>query len=115
MSVAFVVSWRARHRRLQLRVRGRVERGQEPSELRASLDEIRGAAHGIIGGMEQRMAENRETEGLERVRALEHEAGRSLGACPSAAIARKASAWRRPRARASPTGPIGERRGAASR
>lgn len=67
--------------------------GKDLSELRASLDEIRGAAHGIIGGMEQRMAENRETEGLERVRALEHEpdaACRSLS--ERAAIARKASA-----------------------
>lgn len=67
--------------------------GKNLSELRASLDEIRGAAHGIIGGMEQKMAENRETEGLERVRALEHEpdaACRSLS--ERAAIARKASA-----------------------
>ena len=67
--------------------------GKDLSELRASLDEIRGAVHGIIGGMEQRMAENRETEGLERVCALEHEpdaACRSLS--ERAAIARKASA-----------------------
>ena len=67
--------------------------GKNLSELRASLDEIRGAAHGIIGGMEQKMAENRETEGLERVRAIEHEpdaACRSLS--ERAAIARRASA-----------------------
>lgn len=67
--------------------------GKDLSELRASLDEIRGAAHDIIGGMEQKMAESREAEGLERVRALEHEpdaAGRSLS--ERAAIARKASA-----------------------
>ena len=67
--------------------------GKDLSELRASLDEIRGAAHGIIGGMEQKMAENREAEGLERVRALEHEpdaARRSLS--ERAAIARRASA-----------------------
>ena len=67
--------------------------GKNLSELRASLDEIRGAAHGIIGGMEQKMAENRETEGPERVRAIEHEpdaACRSLS--ERAAIARRASA-----------------------
>ena len=67
--------------------------GKDLSELRASLDEIRGAAHGIIGGMEQKMAESREAEELERVCALEHEPD---GACRSlserAAIARKASA-----------------------
>lgn len=64
--------------------------GKNLSELRASLDEIRGAAHGIIGGMERKMAENRETEGLERVRAIEHEpdaACRSLS--ERAAVARK--------------------------
>ena len=67
--------------------------GKDLSELRASLDEIRGAAHDIIGGMEQKMAESREAEGRERVRALEHEpdaACRSLS--ERAAIARKASA-----------------------
>ena len=67
--------------------------GKDLPELRASLDEIRGAAHDIIGGMEQKMAESREAEGLERVRALEHEpdaACRSLS--ERAAIARKASA-----------------------
>lgn len=67
--------------------------GKDLSELRASLDEIRGAAHGIIGSMEQKMAENRESEGLERVRALEHKpdaACRSLS--ERAAIARRASA-----------------------
>lgn len=67
--------------------------GKDLSELRASLDEIRGAAHGIIGSMEQKMAENREAEGLERVRALEHKpdaACRSLS--ERAAIARRASA-----------------------
>ena len=45
---AFVVSsWRARHRRLQLRVRGRVERGQEPlrAEGLARRDTRRGPWH----------------------------------------------------------------------
>lgn len=88
--------------------------GKNLSELRASLDEIRGAALGIIGGMEQKMAENRETEGLERVRAIEHEPDAACGNCPSA----RPSPGGRPPAttarRASPTGPIGERRGAAS-
>ena len=64
--------------------------GKDLSELRASLDEIRGAAHDIIGCMEQKMAESREEEGLERVRALEREpdaACRSLS--ERAAVARK--------------------------
>lgn len=69
--------------------------GRELSELRASLDEIRGAAHGIIGGIEARMAELREAEAPERARALGHEhepaaARRSLS--ERAAVARKASA-----------------------
>ena len=64
--------------------------GKDLSELRASLDEIRGAAHGIIGSMEQKMAESREAEGLERALALDREpaaARRSLS--ERAAVARK--------------------------
>ena len=66
--------------------------GKDLFELRASLGEIRGAAHGIIGGMEQKRVESREAEELECVRALEHEpdaACRSLS--ERAAIARRAS------------------------
>lgn len=70
----------ARHRRLQLRHAGSRSEGRT-SELRASLDEICGAAHGIIGE-EQKMAENREQKGSSAFAPSSTSRTQPAGACP---------------------------------
>lgn len=66
--------------------------GRDVSELRASLDEIRSASHGIIGVIEQEASKAREPAIQERARQVEQKAeGATRGLAERAGTARLAS------------------------